>query len=199
MENTQIENNTEKTNTTFDYNTTNTIDLHADTDSTSSITATTTRTSTTEEQPLFVKRHYHLDTSTYYRPTFKLNPLLNKITIPLPSPPPVQSPYLGKTTTTHFNQSNAATTTNIPTTTTTHIGPLVNPIFTPLSAVVVFSRRLLCSPRQSCCRCQATTAPQAQLIDCCFKPFPPPRPTTRTRRRPPGPCRGNAPSPQHRT
>ena len=53
MEDTPIENTTEKTNTTFDNNTTKTIDLHADTDSTSSITATTTRTSTTEEQPLF--------------------------------------------------------------------------------------------------------------------------------------------------
>ena len=74
---------TEKINTTFDYNTTNIIDLHADTDSTSSITATTTRTSTTEEQLLFVQQHYHFDTSTsaYYRPTFELNLLLNKITL----------------------------------------------------------------------------------------------------------------------
>ena len=32
---------------------------------------------------------------------------------------------------THINQSNAAMTTNIPTTTTIPVGPLVNPIFTP--------------------------------------------------------------------
>jgi hypothetical protein len=50
----------------------------------------------------------------------------------------VKSPYLDKTTTTHIKQSNAATTTNIPTTTTTPVGQLVNPIFTHPLTVVVF-------------------------------------------------------------
>ena len=72
---------------------------------------------------------------------------------------------------TRINQSNAATTTNIPTTTTIPVGLIVNPTFTPPPSGRQFLGRLLWSPCQSCRRCQATTAPQAQLIDCCFKPL----------------------------